>query len=102
MLMKNKLTTLADGGFSMGGTTADPDVTAMALQALAPYKGQNDIKTVIDRALDCLSRLQNSDGGYSSGGLDNSESAVQVLVALTALGINPDTDTRFIKHGLHS
>ncbi|HAU31426.1 MAG: hypothetical protein XD78_1093 [Desulfotomaculum sp. 46_296] len=90
---------LPDGGFSLEGETADPDITAMVLQALAPYKEQIDIKAVIDRALNCLSNLQNSDGGYSNNGLDNSESTVQVLVSLTGLGINPDTDTRFIKRG---
>lgn len=90
---------LPDGGFSLGGKAADPDITAMALQALAPYRERAGIKTVIDKALTCLSQLQNSDGGYTSWGAANAESAVQVLVALTSLGIDPDTDSRFIKNG---
>ncbi len=90
---------LSDGGFSLGGKTGDPDVTAMALQALAPYQKRADIKAVTDRALACLSRLQNSDGGYVSWDVANAESVVQVLVALTALGIDPATDNRFIKKG---
>ena len=28
---------LADGGFALSGSAADPDITAMAVQALAPY-----------------------------------------------------------------
>jgi len=100
-LLINKITSqqFPDGGFALGGDTADPDITAMALQALAPYKSQKDIKAVIDRALNCLSNLQNSAGGYSNNGLNNSESDVQVLVALTALGIDPAADPRFIKRG---
>jgi hypothetical protein len=91
---------LSDGGFSLSGKTGDADVTAMALQALAPYQERAEIKAVIDRALICLSRLQNSDGGYISyWGEANVESVAQVLVALTALGIDPVTDSRFIKNG---
>ncbi len=91
---------LPDGGFSLGGERGDPDVTAMALQALAPYRGDAEIKAVIDRALACLSRLQNIDGGYSGyWDAENVESVVQVLVALTALGIDPAADSRFIKQG---
>ncbi|TEB16747.1 Endo-1,4-beta-xylanase A precursor [Pelotomaculum sp. FP] len=90
---------LPDGGFSLGGETGDPDLTAMALQALAPYQERADIKAVIDKARNCLSNLQNSDGGFASWGAANSESVVQALVALTALGIDPDTDSRFIKNG---
>lgn len=89
---------LCDGGFSLGGTTSDPDITAMALQALAPYKERTDIKAVIDKAIACLSRLQNNDGGYASWGTANSESVVQVLIALAALGIDPRTDSRFVKN----
>ena len=32
-------------------------------------------------------------------GVETSESVAQVLTALTALGIDPKTDTRFIKGG---
>jgi hypothetical protein len=43
--------------------------------------------------------LQNSNGGYSSWGTENSESIAQVIICLTTLGINPYTDSRFIKNG---
>lgn len=98
---------LADGGFSLtGGTSeaskmdekADPDLTGMALQALAKYQSRADVKAAIDKAVVCLSNIQNEDGGYSSWGNANSESVNQVIVGLTELGISID-DSRFIKNG---
>ncbi len=98
---------LDDGGFSLfGGTSfataddsvADPDITGMALQALAKYQDRKDVAEVIDEALACLSEMQDSKGGYSSWGTTNSESCVQVLVALTELGISLE-DERFVKNG---
>ena len=75
-------------------------MTAMVLQALAPYYGTNaEVKSAVDEALKCLSDLQNSDGGYASWGTTNSESCAQVITALTALGIDPDNDSRFVKNG---
>lgn len=92
-------TQLNDGGWALGGNEADPDMTAIALQALAPYYGSSDVKTAVDEALDCLSVIQQPDGGYKSVGIANAESCAQVVVALTALGIDPDSDARFIKNG---
>ncbi len=91
---------LADGGWALSGEDADADMTGMALQALAPYYGSNSkVKAAVDKGVDCLSKMQNSDGGFSSGGSATAESVSQVIVALTALGINPDTDERFVKNG---
>lgn len=92
-------TQLNDGGWALGGNEADPDMTAIALQALAPYYDISDVKTAVDEALNCLSVLQQPDGGYMSAGIANAESCAQVVVALTALGIDPDSDARFIKNG---
>jgi len=98
---------LPDGGFSLfGGTAAassgdnvsDPDITGMALQALAKYKDREDVAKVIDEALECMSKMQDDRGGYSSWGTANSESVVQIIVALTELGI-PLDDPRFVKNG---
>jgi hypothetical protein len=88
------------GGFSLSGTTPDPDITAMTLQSLARYYGKGDAEVdgAVDRALAKLSKLQQADGGYSSWGTVNSESASQVMVALNALGI-PIDDERFVKSG---
>ncbi len=91
-----------DGGWSLTSTggdhVSDPDVTAMALQALAKYQNQSAIKTATNKALTCLSGMQDSDGGYASWQTTNSESVVQVIVALCELGISLD-DARFVKNG---
>ncbi|MCR8659747.1 S-layer homology domain-containing protein [Paenibacillus endoradicis] len=90
---------VAGGGWSLSGA-ADPDITAMALQALAPYyEGQEDVKAAVDRAIVWLSSVQNEAGGYSSSGAENVQSVAQVIVALTSLGIDPHTDDRFNKNG---
>ena len=91
---------LNDGGWTLSGTKADPDMTAMAIQALAPYYKTNEtVKAAVDKALDVLSGLQQGDGGFGSWGTINSESCAQVIVALTALGIDPTADSRFVKNG---
>ena len=89
----------ADGGWSFtDGGDADPDLTAMVLQALAGYREQSGVGAAIDRALVCLSALQDADGGFSSWGTANAESCAQTLIALTALGIDVE-DGRFVKNG---
>ena len=91
---------LSDGGWNLSGESADTDMTAMAIQALAPYYKTNEtVKAAVDKALEALSALQRSDGGFGSWGTVNSESCAQVIVALTALGIDPATDSRFVKNG---
>lgn len=92
---------LTDGGWALSGSSADPDMTAMVLQALAPYRaGSAEVQTAVDKAVQTLSELQQADGGYSSWGTLNSESCAQVLIALAALGIDPAKDSRFAKNGL--
>ena len=91
---------LNDGGWNLSAENADPDMTAMAIQALAPYYKTNEtVKAAVDKALEALSALQRSDGGFGSWDTVNSESCAQVIVALTALGIDPTADSRFVKNG---
>ena len=94
----------ADGGWALGGAdeeASDVDVTAMTIQALAPYYKTNaKVKTAVDKGLTWLSAHQQADGGFASWGAVNSESCAQVIVALAALGIDPLTDSRFIKNGI--
>ncbi|MGE4353017.1 MAG: S-layer homology domain-containing protein [Oscillospiraceae bacterium] len=91
---------LPAGGFSLTGSgSPDADVTALVLQALAPYTDKSEVSAVIDRALLALSRIQNDDAGFGTLGLDETaESVSQVIIAMCALGI-PQTDTRFEKNG---
>ena len=93
----------ADGGWTLsgeGGSTSpsDPDLTGMALQALAKYQNQSIVKAATVKAVACLSAMQDSEGGYSSWDDANVESVVQVIVALCELGIDPE-DSRFVKNG---
>ncbi len=77
---------------------ADPDVTAMVLQALAPYQESTPVKNAVTLGVTRLSALQNDDGGYSSWGYTSSESCSQVVLTLCTLGISMD-DSRFVKNG---
>lgn len=91
---------LSDGGWNVNGNGADADMTAMAIQALAPYYSSNaKVKSAVDDALNWLSKMQEVNGGYTSWGTANAESVAQVIVALTSLGIDPASDGRFIKNG---
>ena len=91
---------LNDGGWDLSAGNADTDMTAMAIQALAPYYKTNEtVKAAVDKALEALSALQRNDGGFGSWGTVNSESCAQVIVALTALGLDPTCDSRFVKNG---
>lgn len=98
---------LPDGGWSLfGGTPAgspgdavsDPDITGMALQALAKYQDQPAVARATQEALACMSEQQDGGGGFSSWGTGNLESCVQMAVALCELGI-PLDDPRFVKNG---
>ena len=98
---------LPDGGWSLFGGSedatesdnkSDPDITGMALQALAKYMDQPAVAKAVAEALDCMSRYQGSDAGYGTWNTVNCESAVQILVGLCELGSSPD-DPRFVKNG---
>lgn len=89
-----------DGGWALSGSIGNVDVTAMTMQALAPYRNARaDVQAALDRGLSLLSKLQDEDAGYKSYGVSNPESVSQVVVALTAMGIDPFSDSRFIKNG---
>ena len=98
---------VSDGGWNLfAGTAAadknqssDPDITGMALQALAKYQDQPAVAKATGEALACMSALQAADGGFTSMGESNAESIVQMIVALCELGVSPD-DPRFVKNGI--
>ena len=91
---------LPGGGWALSGAVGDPDMTGMALQALAPYYTKADVKKAVDKALTWLSGIQNKDGTFTGSEGTTSESLAQVITGLTALGINPETDSRFVKNGV--
>lgn len=88
-----------EGGFGLSGGSPDVDITAMALQALAPYY-QNDanVRASVDRALGWLSAQQNDNGDFTSWGTGSAEGTAQTVIALCSLGIDPRTDMRFVKN----
>ena len=89
----------SDGGYTWTPDAAsDPDVTAMAVQALAPYMDQQKVGIAVENALMCLSTMQQKDGGFVSWGSANCESAAQVILALNAAGVSLDNEY-FVKNG---
>lgn len=86
-----------DGSWSSSADTkpdGDVDMTAMALQALAPYYNEGDDTTVnaaVDKALQWLSAK------YKGKGYTSAESCAQVVVALSALQLNANSDSSFVK-----
>ncbi len=88
----------ADGGWSLGNSMSDADVTSMCLQALSRYRDDIEVSNACDAGVKCLSALQTDDGGFSSFNSGNAESVAQAIVALCTLGISID-DARFTKNG---
>ncbi len=83
------------GGWSLyeDSADADVDVTAMAIQALAPYYAKDSIvKAKVDAAITWLHAKQDSyTGGFLSyAGNVSTCSTAQVVVALCAMGIDPN------------
>lgn len=91
---------LSDGGWAVMGKIGDVDATAMVIQALAPYyEADSRVKESVDMALGFLSDSQLENGDYLGMGEPNCESVAQAIIALCSLGIDPETDLRFIKNG---
>lgn len=72
---------LPSGSFTLDDETDNVDMTAMALQALAPYKDDAAVKAAIDKALMYLQRAVATEQL-------SSESYAQVIVALSALQLD--------------
>jgi hypothetical protein len=103
------------GGFALAGETADPDITAMTIQALSPYYESETqytyfrvadqqtvtgtVRQAVDEALAFLSLLQLDTGDFRSFGNPNSQTSMQVVIALTSIGLDPQTLNEFIKGG---
>jgi len=89
----------ADGGWSLQGNRGDVDVTAMTIQALAPYRTEPDVAAVIRKGVDFLAASQLASGAYQSYGAENPESTAQVWIALSCLDIDALHDSRFTANG---
>ncbi|BFL46398.1 InlB B-repeat-containing protein [Lactonifactor longoviformis] len=111
-ILRQEITTNAGvkGGWALSGKTPDPDMTGMSLQALAPYyldsglyeqtgagTDYEEFCTAVERGIAAMADMQLAHGGFASWGTVNSESAVQIIVALTALDINPLEDNLYLE-----
>lgn len=82
------------------------DSAAMVIQALAPYRTiqvqdvkQETVKSTIENVLAFLSEMQQNNGGYLGyGNTDNVWTLAQVMTTLGVMGINPITDSAFIRN----
>lgn len=90
---------LENGGWSMSknAENADADVTAMALTALSNHMNDDGVSDAAKRGVDCLLRIQDADGGFSTYGEATAESTAQVITALSTLGIDLES---FAKNGV--
>ncbi len=79
-----------------GETFADPDTTGTALAALAKYNTNEypKVQAFVNKAVEGLSKAQSSNGSYG-----NVNSDAMVIIGLTAIGIDPASDERFVKGG---
>lgn len=82
-----------DGGFAPRARAAsDPDATALALIALSRYPDQEEAAR---QAVNYLSSVQTSSGGFRQGGQVNSRTLSRVITALHSMGMADDE--RFMK-----
>ena len=79
---------------------AGVDEVTPVLAALAPYYKQGDAQVdgAVDATVTWLSEQQGADGTFSYYGTSNANSTAMAVVALSALGIDAHTDSRFIKN----
>lgn len=73
----------ADGGWNWDGVSAsDVDSTAIIITALAQYKDQPEVKNKVEKAVQYLA------AEYQASKIDNSNTAAQMIIALSALGMD--------------
>ncbi|WP_432402874.1 Ig-like domain-containing protein [Wukongibacter sp. M2B1] len=87
-------------GWAVSDDDVNIDITGMALYALAPYKDRPNVKDSIDEAVEWLKTEQNENGSFNcfDSSDTNTESTAQIIMGLTALGIDPQGDD-FIRGG---
>lgn len=83
-----------DGSWHLSDLFDSPsiDITAMAMIALSKYKDQPEVDAALEKTVEYLSSIQTDNGGFDGGsfvGGITSEAASQVIIGLTAYGIDP-------------
>lgn len=69
------------------------DSYAMILQGLVPFMTNSTVFGIVSEGITTLSDMQDENGSYGNANAD-----AMVVILLSMLGINPDTDTRFVKN----
>jgi hypothetical protein len=87
-----------DGSILYGGQPSC-DVTAMALIAMSPYTDRAEVKSAVDKAVNALSAMLSEDGLVYENGVASSESVSQLIIGLSAVGVDAEKDPRFVKNG---
>lgn len=73
-----------DGGFGLfNNETSDVDMTAICLQALAPYQSEDSVKTASEKGIAYLKNTLSDEYNFS-----NANSTAQVLLALSVLNVD--------------
>ena len=93
----------ANGFTTSAGATVGADLVERSgtypLAPAIPAELSAEVAAAAERAIAFLASRQNDDAGFSSYGAANAESCAQVLVTLSALGIDACADPRFVKDG---
>jgi hypothetical protein len=85
-------------GWSYSGSDIDSDITAMAVSALSKYyEKDNNIREVLDKAVDTLSYFQDEKGYVPSMYGISSETVSASIIGLTSLGVSPE-ESKFLKN----
>ncbi|MDO4517011.1 MAG: S-layer homology domain-containing protein [Bacillota bacterium] len=74
--------------------------TSNMIVGLSFYRDQETVKAAINKAVTYLSNQQKANGTFDAyGSGPDTDACANVVMALATVGINPDTDQRFIKNG---
>ncbi len=85
---------LENGGYNYFGDDPDPDLTGIALTALALFKDNPKIEEVAQKAITWLGEAMSDEGTYPSAweeGVEPSESVAAVISGLVAYGVDMET-----------
>ncbi len=100
--------------YMMNKTTPETDLTAMMITAFFPYMNSSEeflytdingieqkttVREAVEKGLNYLSSAQSENGAMINWGKPSCETTAQTIVALCTLGIDIETDERFIKNG---
>lgn len=92
LILEKTINNNGNTGWALSGDTVNPDITGLVLSALAPYNKDEypQVKDVIQKAVDTLSRLQNDKGYLADNFGIFSESQSFAIIGLVAVGEDPE------------